>query len=140
MKWVHNMYNQEEEWWFYTTTPHSSWYWRKIVEVKNQIRNTRSIQSVMIATYSIKENYMFIKGTHEKQFWASMVWARFSIPKHKFILWHAVQDRLKTKKRLQKMKIVIDSYCLICGKVNETSDHLFFNCEFNMNVWRNIKM
>ncbi|XP_021867556.1 uncharacterized protein [Spinacia oleracea] len=59
------------------------------------------------------------------------VWNRLTIPKHRFILWLTMLDRLKTKERLHKVGITPDDLCPICFTQVEKINHLFFTCEFS---------
>ncbi|KAL2924674.1 tRNA-2-methylthio-N(6)-dimethylallyladenosine synthase [Bienertia sinuspersici] len=52
--------------------------------------------------YSVKKMYKTMKGEAEKVQWSRNVWERWSIPKHSFSSWLAIQDKLKTKARLVK--------------------------------------
>ncbi|CAI8616178.1 unnamed protein product [Vicia faba] len=62
-----------------------------------------------------------------------------NIPKHSFIAWLAVQNRLKTRDRLKKMQIIMDSTCMLCGEQEESRDHLLFQCTYNRKCWQAIK-
>ncbi|XP_030477894.1 uncharacterized protein LOC115694932 [Cannabis sativa] len=35
VKWVHNVYIEDEDWWGYEAPIHSSWYWRRLVSIKD---------------------------------------------------------------------------------------------------------
>ncbi|XP_021764017.1 uncharacterized protein LOC110728684 [Chenopodium quinoa] len=63
--------------------------------------------------------------------WTAWVWNSFNFPKHSFITWIAVQDRLRTRKKLMSLGICQDASCLLCGESDEDTDHLFFNCSFS---------
>ncbi|XP_060965530.1 uncharacterized protein LOC133034458 [Cannabis sativa] len=39
VKWAHSVYIKNEEWWGYKAPLQSSWYWRKLVELKNELKN-----------------------------------------------------------------------------------------------------
>ncbi|XP_062114657.1 uncharacterized protein LOC133825771 [Humulus lupulus] len=38
VKWVHSVYIKEEDWWGYNAPLHGSWYWRKIVAIKDKVK------------------------------------------------------------------------------------------------------
>ncbi|XP_056685914.1 uncharacterized protein [Spinacia oleracea] len=50
--------------------------------------------------YSIKEMYSNLCDANPKVHWHKQLWNRLSVPKHRFILWLFVLDRLKIKARL----------------------------------------
>lgn len=51
---------------------------------------------------------------------------RMSIPKHRFIFWLMVQNRLLTKDKLLEWCIPnIDTMCVMCSRASEIAPHLF---------------
>ncbi|KAL2936732.1 Glycine--tRNA ligase beta subunit [Bienertia sinuspersici] len=70
--------------------------------------------------YSVKKMYKTMKGEAEKVQWSRNVWERWSIPKHSFSSWLAIQDKLKTKARLVKYGVLQDETCSLCGVAAET--------------------
>ncbi|XP_062100702.1 uncharacterized protein LOC133806626 [Humulus lupulus] len=63
--------------------------------------------------------------------WDKQVWGRLNVPKHSFILWMAIQDKLKTKVRLFKFKVIDEEVCGLCNIHKENVEHLFFHCSFS---------
>ncbi|KAK6798432.1 hypothetical protein RDI58_006135 [Solanum bulbocastanum] len=61
---------------------------------------------------------------------------RFAQPEHRFILWLAMQDRLLTKERLNRLTIPVENdTCCLCEKsVEETHIHMFSTCEWIVRV------
>lgn len=53
-------------------------------------------------------------------------------PKHRFIVWLAVHDRLLTKERMQRLNTPIgNTYCCLCDKqAQETNKHLLWQCKY----------
>ncbi|CDY63744.1 BnaC05g07780D [Brassica napus] len=45
------------------------------------------------------------------------------------------RDRLSTGDRTKSWGI--EQYYMLCGKKNETTDHMFFACPYSFNVWMN---
>lgn len=81
--------------------------------------------------YSIKKQYTALNGSDTRVQWSSYVWNRYTQPKHRFILWLSVQNRLKTKDRLKRIGVCADDVCPICGQHGETVKHLFFQCYYS---------
>lgn len=52
------------------------------------------------------------------------------MPKHAFICWLTIMNRLPTKDRLLKWGLNVDVMCLLCGAAEESRDHVFFSCPF----------
>ena len=54
-----------------------------------------------------------------------------SIPKHRYIFWLAMLDKLKTRDKLKLMGVIDDESCSICHASKESIEHLFFECKFS---------
>ncbi|CAA7026437.1 unnamed protein product [Microthlaspi erraticum] len=67
--------------------------------------------------------------------WTKTVWFKRRIPKHAFILWIALRNRLTTRDKLISWGMVVPSHCLLCGIGQETRDHIFFQCPYSSQVW-----
>ncbi|GJZ20771.1 RNA-directed DNA polymerase, eukaryota, reverse transcriptase zinc-binding domain protein [Tanacetum coccineum] len=81
--------------------------------------------------FSVKEVHNSLCVNTPTVQWWKVVWFSQNIPKHPFILWLAIQDRLSTQDKLQKWGIYA---------VNRKDlPHLFFKCEFSKDVWEKIK-
>ncbi|XP_010667293.1 uncharacterized protein LOC104884351 [Beta vulgaris subsp. vulgaris] len=90
-------------------------------------------------TFSIKAQYKKLQGGPSRQApWVQPVWNIFSTPKHRFILWLAVQNRLKTKSRLLQFGLSNDDSCPVCMQSTENIQHLFFECVFSNCCMREI--
>lgn len=68
--------------------------------------------------------------------WQSSVWFPERIPKHAFIIWLSIRDRLTTRDRLRSWGLNVPSECLLCALGVENRAHLFFNCVFSSEVWQ----
>ncbi|XP_071695192.1 uncharacterized protein [Rutidosis leptorrhynchoides] len=69
--------------------------------------------------------------------WYSVVWFSRCIPRHAFVLWLLMGERLKTQDRLKAWEIHHGAIivCPLCNLVPDTHDHLFFSCPFASQVW-----
>ncbi|PWA73992.1 reverse transcriptase zinc-binding domain-containing protein [Artemisia annua] len=70
-----------------------------------------------------------------KVLWKDVVWFLQSIPRHSFVLWMAVQDRLMTQDRIAIWKPNDDMKCVFCKLNQDSHEHLFFQCKYTKNVW-----
>ncbi|KAK4713426.1 hypothetical protein R3W88_019333 [Solanum pinnatisectum] len=86
--------------------------------------------------YSLTQSYNTLLGKHARLRVADLIWTRFAQPKHRFILWLAMQDRLLIKERLKRLNIPVeDDTCCLCEKsVEETHIHMFSTCEWIVRV------
>ncbi|KAM6563889.1 hypothetical protein CsatB_023887 [Cannabis sativa] len=62
-----------------------------------------------------------------------------NIPRHNFVLWIAIQDRLQTRERLEKHNIILDGCCLFCRSQTETMEHRFLTCSFPLVYLKQMK-
>ena len=132
VKWVNAVYIREADWGSYEAPNSASWAWKFVCKAKNEAnRKLGSYGWLRDTNFSIKKQYMKLKGEGENTHWNGFVWNRYTMPKHRMILWLAVQDRLKTRQRLKLMQICESDLCLICQTQTETCEHLFFGCQFS---------
>ena len=68
------------------------------------------------------------------------MWNRSSIPKARFILWLAVNERLKSRDKLFALGIITIVICPLCGLHTKSTTHLFFLCAFSLQCLRDILM
>lgn len=68
--------------------------------------------------------------------WYKAVWFSQKIPKHSFIVWLLLKERMLTRDRLRSWGLVVPVECLLCGHAVETTLHLYFDCHFSSTVWR----
>lgn len=66
------------------------------------------------------------------------LWNSCARGRHKFFGWLLFCDRLNTRYILRrKIKILDDYSCILCScNLNESWEHLFFNCSFSWWCWR----
>ncbi|KAL9298694.1 putative reverse transcriptase zinc-binding domain-containing protein [Arabidopsis thaliana] len=67
--------------------------------------------------------------------WFKGVWFQNSTPKHSFMFWLAIRNRLATGDRLLKWNGDAYGGCVLCQTEVETRDHLFFSCSYSSHVW-----
>ncbi|XP_059638758.1 uncharacterized protein LOC132281037 [Cornus florida] len=65
--------------------------------------------------------------------WFDLVWRSPAIPRMKFNLWLAIQDRLPTLDRRQMA--THNNVCFLCNASPESHSHLFFSCDFTSLIW-----
>ncbi|KAJ9555971.1 hypothetical protein OSB04_010585 [Centaurea solstitialis] len=92
-----------------------------------------------LGTFSVSDAYTDFLGNLITVDWAMEVWFKGCIPKHAFCVWTACHGRLPTQDRLHWKHDPPDLRCPLCDTVLDTHDHLFFTCDFSLQVWRTIK-
>ncbi|KAL2943828.1 hypothetical protein RDABS01_032175 [Bienertia sinuspersici] len=136
VRWVHTIYIKDTEWRTYAPTQICSWVWKSFCKIKDIL-----IQAQVDMTqrrYSIKKVYEVLRPTGTKVYWDKAVWCKAATPKHQFITWLGVRQRLMTRDRLIRMGLATENSCCLCNRGVESHSHLFFDCEFSRNCWKQI--
>ena len=124
IQWVHHVYLKNEDVWEHKPPLASSWNWRRLMACKDEVDG--NFRMNFQQEYSIAEGYRKLLGDFQRIRWTTQVWSRWNIPKHAFIAWLAVQNRMNTKDRIGRY-IPIDQTCFFCSHF-ETRKHLLFDC------------
>ncbi|XP_048503038.1 uncharacterized protein LOC125498798 [Beta vulgaris subsp. vulgaris] len=137
IKWVSEVYIQQQNWWNYQPPKGCSWYSKKICNVKDILKEKITEENLkQMNTYSIKQIYMILTGDHVRVQWDKLVWNRLTVPKHRFFMWLIMLDRLQTSARLCKYGISESANCLICDREEENQDHLMLQCKYSKEIWK----
>ena len=123
IKWIHHRYLKEND-----------WYWRKIVKVKDQFLAWK--QHMDQRTYKVSLGYSWLIGEQPTYFWAKAVWARASLPRHSFISWVFMHQKLPVLSRLAKFTSSYQNTCSMCSREEEDLNHLFFQCSWSKGFWK----
>ncbi|KAK4721623.1 hypothetical protein R3W88_011856 [Solanum pinnatisectum] len=125
----------------------ASWVVRKVLEAREQLRIrshshgtiSQQMQSIQLGgKFSIHKMYISLLPNHPKVAWKYLTMHPRIHPRHRFILWLAIQQRLATVERLLKVGINVTPECAFCGLHMETFTHLFFECRITTNIWRRV--
>ncbi|XP_062119366.1 uncharacterized protein LOC133833125 [Humulus lupulus] len=131
VKWINSVYLVNRNWWDYASPLDCSWYWKCIVAVKERFKDKVSLGSFLSQNYSIKNGLELLCVPESKVSWNKFVWDRLITPKHRFIMWLVMWERLHTKNHIIKYNPSLDPTCLLCGEENESIEHLFFKCLYS---------
>jgi len=120
-----------------------SWYWKKLNGIKILMQGWYNQGRYMLTqsgNYSITRSYLALMGYRPKMGTAELIWTSMALPKHRFMVWLAVQGRLLTQERKVRMNIPVeDVACCMCDEqVMETTVHLFEECKWTLAVWHEI--
>ncbi|XP_048502985.1 uncharacterized protein LOC125498757 [Beta vulgaris subsp. vulgaris] len=116
----------------------ASWIVKHLCKVRDDLREVGMQNWSYNKKYSISEVYTQMTEEQPVVPWVKEVWNRMSMPKHKFITWLGVHDRLKTKERLFQYHISPDDLCCLCGNASESTAHLFFGCIFSTQLLKEV--
>ncbi|XP_020261656.1 uncharacterized protein LOC109837719 [Asparagus officinalis] len=148
IKWVHESYLKQGNIWQICAKRSDSWLWRQLLKMRDKAivfcGGVGKLKELIISCcqgskIKLSALYEALAPAASKVQWYKTIWDDLSIPKHSFIHWLAVQNKLLTQDRLMKRGIISINSCSLCtGSCLETRDHLFFECTFSCNVWNHI--
>ncbi|XP_074297635.1 uncharacterized protein LOC141628381 [Silene latifolia] len=132
---VKKNYLKGMDWVEYKPTANSSWVWRRICKVKEEMlpgytTGTWTAQS----TYSPTACYEWLKGRKPTVAWYKWLWNEHVIPKHQFIGWLYAHGALRTKDKLIIYGLDVNDRCLLCEQDTECIDHLLCECIYSRRV------
>lgn len=140
IRWVDGIYLKGNDLWSYQVQPDVCWHWRKLMKVRDMFASSPLFATDQLnagAVYTISKGYHWLLGPAPSFPLARAIWSRVVVPKHGFNLWLVVQNRLLTRDRLEGWRMIIpDSSCPLCETRAETNAHLFFACEYSIQVIR----
>nr|GEW98674.1 retrovirus-related Pol polyprotein from transposon TNT 1-94 [Tanacetum cinerariifolium] len=85
--------------------------------------------------YSTKSVWRDMECDNPKVIWRHLIWFAQCIPRHSFVLWMAIQNRLMTQDRVAVWKPNEPMKCVLCDQFPDSHDHLFFACSYSSLVW-----
>ncbi|XP_071699709.1 uncharacterized protein [Rutidosis leptorrhynchoides] len=90
-----------------------------------------------LTEFSVSSVWESIRPRGSNVNWYSVVWFSTCIPKHAFVLWLLMGEKLKTQDKLRHWDICPGSnlVCPLCELVPDSHNHLFFTCSFSNQVW-----
>ncbi|XP_059636916.1 uncharacterized protein LOC132279015 [Cornus florida] len=86
-------------------------------------------------SFSISHTIDWLSTQQQQKSWTHLIWNNFSIPRCKFSLWLAVQNRLPTLDHSCMRSFQGSRTCPLCNLVEESYNHLFFACSFTRPIW-----
>ncbi|XP_062080585.1 uncharacterized protein LOC133785354 [Humulus lupulus] len=134
VKWVNCVYLKGVSLSDYIPKVYSSWYWRKLMFFYKSISRSELQAAVNKGKLHLGTLYTQLLSS-ERITYERPVWCKLSVPKHRFILWQAINQHLLTRDLLASHHIPIETMrCPVCDHVEESHDHLFFDCIFSRKV------
>ncbi|GJU77188.1 RNA-directed DNA polymerase, eukaryota, reverse transcriptase zinc-binding domain protein [Tanacetum coccineum] len=85
----------------------------------------------IFATNKVWKDYI---PEYQKVPWYGLIWYSHCIPKHSFILWLTIKERLATQDRVMKWYYGAEMKCSMCNSVNDSIKHLFFECPYTKEI------
>ena len=120
VQWIHGRYIRDGSWWEYTSRSDASWYWQKLLKVRDKFRTYPK------AVYKVEEGYAWLLQADSKPPWAKMIWTRISLPRHSLTAWMFMHQKLPVLQRLGRYTHLQNTICGMCQQFTETHAHVFF--------------
>ncbi|GFS42551.1 hypothetical protein Acr_00g0080480 [Actinidia rufa] len=133
VQWIHQIYMKNRSFWDYLPKHEDSPLIKQVIALREEmVAAEHSVDGAIQRMNQWTENgqlhsrlaYDYFRPKSAKLTWPKLVWHSSIIPKHSFILWLGLRDRLLTKDKLQDF--IEDPSCPLCRVANELTDHLFF--------------
>ncbi|KAL0288900.1 UNVERIFIED_CONTAM: hypothetical protein Sradi_7086500 [Sesamum radiatum] len=80
--------------------------------------------------FTVSAAVSLLQPTTPRVLWYVLIQGTFKIPRHGFILWMAILEKLSTMDKPWVPRA--ENGCVLCGGLfDETHDHLFFKCSYS---------
>ncbi|MFS7917031.1 putative reverse transcriptase zinc-binding domain-containing protein [Helianthus anomalus] len=89
--------------------------------------------------FAVSDVWLDIREECEEVPWVKLVWFSQNIPRHAFILWLALKNKLQTHDIIGRWSDVSNLRCSLCKSTQDSHSHLFFECQFSRKIWDNLK-
>ncbi|KAM6552851.1 hypothetical protein CsatB_013613 [Cannabis sativa] len=66
VKWIYSVYLNNGDCWSHKASIHISWYWRKLVEIKDEMLRNWDSRQIMVVEYKISEGYKKLQQPLER--------------------------------------------------------------------------
>lgn len=90
--------------------------------------------------FSTNQAWKDIRGDDVHVPWEKLIWFSNCIPRHTFITWLAIKNKLMTQDKLIKWYPNKVMCCPLFKSMLDTHDHLFFQCQYSKEVWEAMKI
>jgi len=100
IKWIHSRYLKTHEFWSYPPPSECSWYWRKILRIRDHLKSNWPWHNAQ--KFSVSDCYLWLLGTHPVSPWASAVWSRVATPRYSLIAWVSMHGKIPVLDRLAR--------------------------------------
>lgn len=89
----------------------------------------------ILSKFSAETAWEDMRTRGENVKWNNLIWYSQGIPRHSFILWLPIKERLQTQDRMLLWSSNVNMVCPLCSKCNDSHSHLSFNCDYSKEVW-----
>ncbi|XP_074266073.1 uncharacterized protein LOC141588534 [Silene latifolia] len=139
---MHSYIIRDAEIWTIQHLVTSSTIWECFLQLRDQLIQLMGMHHAKLLPANgpppvrLRMIYQVFRGTTPKLYWTKALLDPVIMPRHKVIVLLAMQNSLSTTDNLCKQGFHMVSRCVLCFKAEETSQHLFFACEYSSCVLR----
>ena len=135
VKWVHSYYLKLQDVTEVQVSIHASWLFKKIINLRTVVERLGGWEEITKGSeYTIGRTYEMLIADAPKVPWSNIMIKNIASPGARFITWLAIQNRLATKERIEKWKVIEDAKCVLCSGAIESTQHLLYDCQFTQSV------
>ncbi|GKB91388.1 RNA-directed DNA polymerase, eukaryota, reverse transcriptase zinc-binding domain protein [Tanacetum coccineum] len=91
-----------------------------------------------VCEFTVNHAYRDFIAVEEDVKWWKVVWFSQNILKHAFIVWLAIQNKLTTQDKIKQWGSYDVLCCALCKNNTDSHSHLFFECGYSSEVWKNV--
>ncbi|CAM8931449.1 unnamed protein product [Rhodiola kirilowii] len=138
--WTRAYWTKGRDWWEVENASKTTWIIKDLEVCKTLSEKCITFHQNRIhwmgtgIGFTVSHTYNTLTRHTENTDWHKLVWNRFNSPRSSFHLWLVAKNKLLTRDRLNNMGSMVDSSCVLCGRIAESRDHLFFHCQFSKEV------
>ncbi|XP_074314242.1 uncharacterized protein LOC141649451 [Silene latifolia] len=132
ISWINQVYIKQHDCHSYSPPADASWTWKSICKVKELMKDayTDGQWQPDLKGYTVRSGYDWLRLHQIKPWWYNTVWNSWNVPKHAFITWLIMHNRMTTREKLYRFGYCNTDACCICENATETQPHLFFECDY----------
>ncbi|XP_074288736.1 uncharacterized protein LOC141613893 [Silene latifolia] len=115
----------------------SSSIWKRLTKLRDQLIQLMGVHQAKLMHDNgspparLRTVYQIFRGITPKLYWTKAIMDPVNVPRHRVIILLAMQNCLSTTDNLCKRGFHIVSHCVLCFKAEESTQHLFFACEYS---------
>ncbi|XP_019104334.1 uncharacterized protein LOC109134725 [Beta vulgaris subsp. vulgaris] len=139
VKWIHDKYIRTNDLSTFAAPQGDNWVVKAICRTKEKLIRFYGVSWMYNQKYSIAAIYQKLMDFGVKVNWCQAIWNHQNVPKHRFVCWLAMKDRLQTSYRLAHIGVCENNSCLLCDSGMDDGKHLFFECCYSEQCINKIK-
>jgi hypothetical protein len=85
--------------------------------------------------FHLADAYKFISPQFQDLDWSKFLWSPDIPPSKSLLAWRLMHNKMPTAENLKLRGCVFPSMCSLCCSKEESSFHLFFECQFAIKIW-----